>query len=326
MIPVGPTGRITINIKGTDGLERGMVPKTLWTIPLFLLLTQASCGGERGAPSGDARPVVVASIYPIGDLAGLMAGDLVRVEVLLPAGASPATFDVTPKQLRDLQDGNLFLMIGGGLDEWVARLPERAGHQTTVVRLSDGIPLLAGGGHEGSGNPHVWLDPILVRDHLLPRMEEALAGVAPAGAGQIHLRTSQLADSLTELDGEIRAALAPLEHRAFLSTHAAWSYYAARYGLEEVGVIHAHPGQDPSSREMVQLLEEARDHQIDCLFTEPQLGEVAARALSTELSLPTCMLDPLGGAGVPERDGYFQLLRFNTRQFVRGLQKGTGSG
>jgi zinc transport system substrate-binding protein len=302
-----------------------MVPKALWTIPLFLLLAQASCGGERGAPSGDTRPVVVASIYPIGDLAALMAGDLVRVEVLLPAGASPATFDVTPRQLRDLQDGNLFLMIGGGLDEWVARLPEGAGHHGTVVRLSDGIPLLEGGGHEGSGNPHVWLDPILVRDDLLPRMEEALAGVAPAGAAQIHLRTSQLADSLTELDAEIRAALAPLEHRAFLSTHAAWSYYAARYGLDEVGVIHAHPGQDPSSREMVQLLEEARDHHIDCLFTEPQLGDVAARALATELSLPTCMLDPLGGPGVPERDGYFQLLRFNTRQFVRGLQKETGS-
>jgi ABC-type Zn uptake system ZnuABC Zn-binding protein ZnuA len=326
VIPVGSTGLITINCTGADGLEQGMVPKTLWTIPFFLLLTQVSCGGGRGASSGDARPVVVASIYPIGDLAGLIAGDLVRVEVLLPAGASPATFDVTPRQLRDLQDGNLFLMIGGGLDEWVARLPEGAGHQATVVRLSEGIPLLAGGGHEGSGNPHVWLDPILVRDDLLPRMEEALAEMAPTGAAQIHLRTSQLADSLTELDAEIRAALAPLEHRAFLSTHAAWSYYAARYGLDEVGVIHDHPGQDPSSREMVGLLEEARDHQIDCLFTEPQLGDVAARALATELSLPTCMLDPLGGPGVPERDGYFRLLRFNTRQFVRGLQKGTGSG
>jgi zinc transport system substrate-binding protein len=326
VIPVGSTGLITLKLKGTDGLEPGMSPKTLWTIPFFLLLSQASCGGERGAIPADVRPVVVASIYPIGDLAGLMAGDLVRVEVLLPAGASPATFDVTPRQLRDLQVGNLFLMIGGGLDEWVAQLPEGAGRQAAVVRLSDGIPLLEGGGHDGSGNPHVWLDPILVRDNLLPTMEEALAEIAPAGRVQIHLRTSQLADSLTELDAEIRAALAPLEHRSFLSTHAAWSYYAARYGLDEVGVIHDHPGQDPSSREMVELLEEARDHQIDCLFTEPQLGDVAARALATELSLPTCMLDPLGGPGIPERDGYFQLLRFNTRQFVRGLQKVIGSG
>ena len=163
-----------------------------------------------------------------------------------------------------------------------------------------------------------------MRDHLLPKMEAALSGITPEATSRIHLRAIELADSLTRLDAEIRAALAPLERRAFLSAHAAWSYFAVRYGLNEFGVIHSHPGQDPSSREMVHLLEEAREHQIDCLFTEPQLGEVAARALATELSLPTCMLDPLGGHGIPERDGYFQLLRFNTSQFVRGLRGGAG--
>jgi ABC-type Zn uptake system ZnuABC Zn-binding protein ZnuA len=267
---------------------------------------------------------VVASIYPVADLLRFLADDLVRVEVLLPAGASPATFDVTPRQLRDLQDGTLFFMIGGGLDEWVARLTEGSPGADRVVRLSDGIPLMEGGGHEGSGNPHVWLDPILVRDHLLPRMADALSTISSTVAGYVGSREVILADSLTALDREIRAQLAPLTHRSFLSTHAAWSYYAARYGLEEAGVIHAHPGQDPSSRELAHLLEEARDHAIHCLFIEPQLGETAARALATELSLPTCMLDPLGGPGVPERDGYFQLLEFNTRQFLWGLRRGAG--
>jgi ABC-type Zn uptake system ZnuABC Zn-binding protein ZnuA len=302
-----------------------MVRKTPWRLPLPLLfLLPLACGVERGASPEDDRPVVVASIYPIGDLLHILVQDLVRVEVLLPAGASPATFDVTPRQLRDLQDGSLFVMIGGGLDEWVSRLTEGSGRDTPVVRLSEGIPLMEGGGHEGSGNPHVWLDPILVRDHLLPRMRDALAEVSPELASVVDVRAALLADSLTRLDQEIRAALEPLDHRAFLSTHAAWSYFAARYGLEEAGVVHSHPGQDPSSRELAHLIEEARELQIDCLFTEPQLGEVAVRALATELSLPTCMLDPLGGPGVEGRDGYFQLLRFNTRQFVRGLQGTSG--
>lgn len=311
---------------GAHAMEAGMTPRNHSPrIPLLLAtLALLGCGAERPDPAVDGRPVVVASIYPIGDLVRILAEDAVRVEVLLPAGASPATFDVTPKQLRDLQGGSLFLMIGGGLDEWVAHLAGAPGGGTRVVRLSDGIPLLEGGGHEGSGNPHVWLDPILVRDHLLPRTVQALSEVSPGLASDLDARASLLADSLTRLDEEIRTALAPLERRSFLSTHAAWSYFAVRYGLVEAGVIHSHPGQDPSSREMAHLLEEARDHGIDCLFTEPQLGEVAARALATELSLPTCMLDPLGGPGVEGRDGYFQLLRFNTRQFVQGLQRVPG--
>ncbi|MCK5650689.1 MAG: zinc ABC transporter substrate-binding protein, partial [Gemmatimonadetes bacterium] len=178
-----------------------MVPKARWRVPLLLLVSVlTACGGEGGESSEDDLPVVVASIFPVGDLVRLLAGDAVRVEVLLPAGASPATFDVTPRQLRDLQDGNLFLMIGGGLDEWVARLTEGSGSGTPVVRLSDGIPLLEGGGHEGSGNPHVWLDPILVRDHLLPRIAKALAEISPEVASIIDLRSDLLADSLTRLD------------------------------------------------------------------------------------------------------------------------------
>jgi zinc transport system substrate-binding protein len=298
------------------------MPRNTLGLALALLLPFFSgCGGVGQDSPEDDLPVVVASIYPIGDLVEFLAGDAVRAEVLLPTGASPATFDVTPRQLRDLQDGSLFLMIGGGLDEWVARLTEGTGSATPVVRLSEGIPLLEGGGHEGSGNPHVWLDPILVRDHLLPRMKESLSSITPELAAIIDLRADLLADSLTRLDEEIRDALTGLDRRAFLSTHAAWSYFALRYGLREAGVIHSHPGEDPSSRELAHLMETAREYQIDCLFIEPQLGEVAARALATELSLPTCMLDPLGGEGVEGREGYFQLMRFNTRQFRKGLEK-----
>jgi len=300
---------------------------------LVLLLLTVGCRGADDTRPPDDRLVVVTSIFPVGDLVQRLAGEDARVEVLLPPGASPATFDVTPQQLRDLAHAGLFIMIGGGLDEWLSRLPEAAGGAAPLVRLSDGIPLMeeeegheheAGSEEHGSGNPHIWLDPVLVRDRIVPRLSAALEAALPAAAGEIRENARLLDDSLTALDGEIHQALDPLNRRSFISTHSAWSYFAVRYGLVEVGVIHAHPGQDPSSREMAHLIGVARENQIDCLFTEPQLGEVAARALATELSLPTCMLDPLGGPSVQGRDGYFQLLRFNTNQFVQGLQKGSG--
>lgn len=301
-----------------------MIRQRSWSVPLVMvaLAILSGCDAKVEDDRQAGPPAVVASIFPVGDLVRHLAGDDLRIEVLLPPGASPATFDVTPRQLRTFQDASLFLMIGGGLDEWVADLAQGAGEQTAVIRLSDGIPLLAGGGHEGEGNPHVWLDPILVRDHFLPALVEAISGISPELTRTVPARASALADSLTGLDAEIRESLSGLERRSFLATHAAWSYFARRYDLEEAGVIHSHPGQDPSSREMAHLLEEARDHEIHCLFIEPQLGEVAARALATELSLPTCMLDPLGGPGLEGREGYFQLLRFNTAQFIRGLGGG----
>jgi len=301
----------------------------------FLLLALFALGCAEGGEEAqaDPRPVVVSSIFPIGDLVQQIAGDAVRVEVVLPPGASPATFDVTPRQLRDLQGAALFLIIGGGLDEWITDLPEAADASVPVVRLSEGITLLAeaepeegeeAGAHDhahdqGSGNPHIWLDPILVRDQIVPRLQEALVEALPEAAESIIAGARNMTDSLTALDREIREALAPLETRAFMATHSAWTYFAARYDLEEAGVVHAHPGQEPSSRELAGLLAVARSHGITCLFTEPQLGEVASRALAAELSLPMCVLDPLGGPGMDGREGYLQLLRFNALQLVMGL-------
>jgi len=267
--------------------------------------------------------VVVASIFPIGDLVQRAVGDDARVEVILPAGVSPATFDVTPRQLQSLQDAVLFVTVGGGLDEWIADLPGVSEGSAPLIRLSDGLELMEeeeGHGHgHGSGNPHIWLDPILVRDHVLPALESALADALPVAARRIQERARALSDSLTALDQEIRHTLEPLRNRAFVATHAAWTYYAARYGLEEMGVVLPAPGREPSSREMSGLLELARSRGVRCVFIEPQLGETAARALAGELSLPTVLLDPLGGPGLEGRDGYFQLLRFDTHQFLQGL-------
>ncbi len=293
--------------------------------PLALLLTPllaSACGDASPEPEDELRPTVVTSIFPMGDLLQWMVGEEANVEVLLPVGASPHTFEVTPRQMQSLQGAGIFVMIGGGLDEWVARLPGASGGEAVVLRLADVVPLVSGGHDHGSGNPHIWLDPILVRDRILPVLQGALEehlSLAPEGLEE---RTRALRDSLTVLDQEIRGALDPLEKRAFVAAHPAWIYFAERYGLEEVGVVHSHSGMDPSSRELAHLLEVARARGVDCVFMEPQMGEVAVQALASELARPTCILDPLGGPGLEERDGYLQLLRFNTRQFVLGLGQG----
>ena len=297
--------------------------RTHWRSILPLLLLTLGCGAQADDPESQAGPIVATSIFPIGDLVEQLVGKEARVEVVLPPGASPASFDVTPRQLADLRSSALFVLVGGGLDEWTVRL---ANEEAPILRLSDGIALIQDEEHDddhghshASGNPHIWLDPVLVRDELLPKLDEALQQAFPQAADGIHQRAGFLADSLTSLDEEIRAALAPLKHRAFITTHAAWTYFANRYGLEEAGVVHASPGHEPSSRELADLLGVAKEKNVGCLFIEPQLGEVAARALATELSLPVQLLDPLGGATIEGRNGYMALLRFNTRQLVDGL-------
>jgi ABC-type Zn uptake system ZnuABC Zn-binding protein ZnuA len=299
-------------------------PRRIGCALLSLIVVVAAAAGctRDGAPAAggsaaDGRPTVVASIFPVYDLARFMGEGFVNVEVLLPPRASPSTFEPTARQMARLSGADGYIFIGGGLDHWAERLVQPGDF---VVRLTDGLELEQGHAHEGdpgTGNPHVWLDPILVRDALLPRIEDVLARAAPERAAEIGERARALSDSLTSLDLEIREALSGLSSRAFVSTHSAWVYFAQRYGLLEVGAVYESPGREPSSRHLARLVEDARAAGVRAVFVEPQLGEAGARAVAAELGAEVYLLDPQGGQ--EGREGYLSLMRYDTRQFAAGL-------
>ena len=269
------------------------------------MLSVAAC---QGRPATDlradtARPVIAVTIFPIGDIVRTLAGSAADVVVILPAGASPATFEPTPEQTRRFAGARVVVAVGAGADDWGGTLARTWG--APLVVLTRNMALAHG------GNPHVCLDPILVRDAILPQLTEALIRVVPEGETLIRARAADYRASLTALDGEIRATLSAVDARAFVATHPAWPYFAERYGLRQVGVLSPAPGRELSPRELGRLIDEARHAGVHAVFTEPQLGEAGARALASELDARVGTLDPLGGPGVAGRDSYPALLRFN---------------
>ena len=131
-------------------------------------LLAAACGAREPALE-DPDPLVVASMFPLGALAAWVGGDDVRVQVLVPPRADPSTFEPSPRQLDNLADARAFLMVGGGMDDWVERIPGGV-DGIPVTRVNEGLALREGGEGEGTGDPHTWLDPVLVRDAWLPRI------------------------------------------------------------------------------------------------------------------------------------------------------------
>lgn len=290
-------------------------------LPVLLLV--GACAGAAGCgaggPSGEETSNrVVASVFPVADLVSSVAGPGVSVATLLGPGSSPATFDPTPRALRQVERARLVISVGGGLDAWTRELLAMAPGATSVTLL-EGVPLHADGHGEGTGNPHIWLDPVRTRDVLLPRLSSALRAAFPDLEAEIRDRSRILGDSLTALDAEIRRATSSLPHRAFVASHAAWTYFAERYDLDQLGVVHEHPGQESSPRELAGLVRRARVAGVPVVFRESQIPDAGARALADELGVPVVSLDPLGGPGVEGRDSYLALMRYNTGQFVRGL-------
>lgn len=277
----------------------------------------AACDGPDSARPVEPGPVAVATIHPLAAVTRALAGDAVAVRTILPSGANPDTYQTRPRDAEALAAADLVVRVGGAADAWLDAAP---GVRTVV--FTQGMELVGEGG-QGTGNPHVWLDPILVRDRLLPALTEALVEVAPDSAAAIRARARSYADSLTALDAEIRQRLEGAETRRFVSAHAAWVYFADRYDLELGGTLHESPGHEPGSRELARMVEDARQRGVRAVIAEPQLGRAGVEALAGELDARVEVADPIGGVELEGRDDYLSLMRFNARAFARAL--GTAS-
>lgn len=288
----------------------------------LLSATLALLAGCAPPAENDARPTVVVTIFPVADLVAAVAGPEVRVEALLPPRASPATWEATPGQVRAVSTAVGYVRVGGGLDAWLDEFPAPG----ATLTLTEGMELREadhdhGGphGHGESGDPHVWLDPILVRDELVPRIQAFLTDLFPARAEDLRQRAQALEDTLTRLDLEIRSTLRDPERRSFVATHEAWSYFAARYDLDPLGSVYERPGHEPSVKGLAELVRAAKEHGVERILAEPQLASGGAQALAAEMGASVGVVDPLGGPGVQGRESYPNMMRANAAEFARAL-------
>jgi len=290
---------------------RGM-PWRWITVSLYLLLVAA-------AAPGAATVHVVATIFPLADVVQQVGGAHVEVVTLLPANASPHTFEPTPAQMRALAHADVCVRVGAGLDNWTEKLLAAHGAGLIVVTLTEGMPLMgAVDGH--GGDPHVWLDPVRVRDVAVPAIVAALSAADPAGRPAFERAAAEFQAALTQLDADLRQELAPATQRQYIAFHSAWRYFGERYGLHEIAVVEPFPGKEPSAHEVAALVEKARAAHVQAILIEPQFNPRVAQQVAREFGGAALVVDPIGGPNIPARNHYVDLMRYNARIFAEALR------
>ncbi len=275
--------------------------------------------------AGEVRPVAAATIAPLASLTAQVAGSGWDVVTVVPPGVSPHVFEPGPRDVKHFARARLVVTVGAGYDSWVAGLVAACAARAVVhdagasvgVRADDARP--GPGDHDGEigRDPHWWLAPRRAAAALAP-LAEAFARIDPAGADGYRARAARAARSLAELDAEIAATLASVRGRPVVATHNSWAYFLADYGLVNGGSIEPVPGREPSPRELRALIDLVRERRIPALFTEPQFPPSAARVVADDAGVRLVLTDPVGG--VPGRETYADLLRFDARAFREGLR------
>jgi zinc transport system substrate-binding protein len=284
-------------------------------------------------PRTDRLPIV-ASFYPLYEFAREVGGQRVAVTTLVPAGVEPHDWEPSPQDVTQLVRARAFLYNGAGLEPWVGKLLEAAGAPSlVVVDTTEKIPLRTVDlpGHDDRQgrsesrralDPHVWLDPVFA----LAQVEAIRAGltrVDPASAPAFEANARAFSEQLAILHREFEQGLANCIHREVITSHAAFSYLAARYRLTVVPIMGLAPEAEPSPAELARIVRLARRRQIGAVFVETLVSPKLAETLSREIGARTLVLNPIEGLTRQEAaagQSYLSLMRENLQSLRSGLQ------
>ena len=258
------------------------------------LLIAILCGGCTSRRPADGEPLYV-SILPLRSLVQGIVGDDFDIEVLVPPGASPETFEPTPRQFVGLNKARMVFNVG--LIDFETTLLAKVEDQAKVVDLSRGIELIAGTCSHGSHghththgiDPHVWTSP-----RALQKMaENAYEAIREAYPDSVKYETNYrlLQQELKALDERTAARIAASDVEYFIIYHPAFTYYARDYGLRQIAI--EADGKEPSAKQLTQLIRQAREDGVRRILYQSQFPASAVEVIARDIDAEYAEVDPL---------------------------------
>lgn len=276
--------------------------KALITLNIILLLVSCRQGSQS-----TGKPVISVSILPQQYFIERIAGDMVDVNVMIPSGASPATYEPTVSQLTSLNRSSSYLKIGyvGFELGWFDKI-RSVNPSMKIVDLSDGIELIneTEEGHSddhshGGVDPHVWMSTINAKIIARNTYNELLL-LLPDEKEMLTSKFNQLELDIDSLHRTITEMLAMKGNRSFMIYHPALSYLARDFNLNQLPLETG--GKTPSPTHMRRMSDLGKKEDISAIFIQMQFDRKNAEALAREIGAEIVQINPL------DPDWYKQML------------------
>ena len=262
---------------------------TILVTIIFLFSTPAS-----------GKVTVFVSIAPQKYFVQQICKELADVQVMVPPGASPATYEPKPRQMTAISKTRIYFSIGVPFENtWLKKIaainPDMA-----VVPTDRGIkklPMVAHHRQEdenqpehGSLDPHIWLSPPLVMIQARTILE-ALQEYDSAHRFVYENNYRAFISQLSNLDAELRNAFSGRSGQQVMVFHPSWGYFAQAYGLKQVSI--EVEGKEPKPAQLRELIEHARENGIKFVFVQPQFSARSAKLIAGEIGGQVVFADPL---------------------------------
>jgi len=291
-----------------------------------LCMIAAAIGLLAAPANAQDKLNVVASMSIIGDLVKNVGGDRVEVSTLVGPNSDAHVFSPSPAHARTLAAAKVVFVNGLGLEGWMTRLVKSSGTKATTVVVSTGIaPRKAaddGHGHSHGSDPHAWQSVANVKTYVA-NIRNGLKAADPAGASSYDANAKAYLDKLDALEGEVKAAIGkiPADRRKVITTHDAFGYFGAAYGVQFIAPVGVSGDAEPSAKDVAKIIGQVKRQKIPAVFMENISDQRMMQQIARETGAKiggTLYSDALSEAGGPAAT-YIDMMRNNVAELGKAL-------
>ncbi|MCA0173686.1 metal ABC transporter solute-binding protein, Zn/Mn family [Bacillus sp. RAR_GA_16] len=307
------------------------------TLALLLSLSTfvlVACGQEESG-SND-KLTIYTTLYPLEYFAERIGGDHVTAESIIPPGSDAHSFEPTTRTMTELAEADLFIYNGAGMEGFADAAKDTLENEDVMILESaEGIHLdeskeeheehaedEAHADHDhGNINPHIWIDPTLAIQQA-ENIKKALIKIDPDNQETFESNFVGLKEDLLELDKEFQEMANRAPKKEFLISHDAYSYWESRYGLQQVSVSGLSPSQEPTQKQLEEIIETAKSYDLKYMLFEQNATPKPAKAVQQELGLETLRihnLSVLTEEDIENDETYFTLMKQNIQTLEKAL-------
>jgi zinc transport system substrate-binding protein len=270
-------------------------------ILLLVIFSFYACNNKHQNQKSNKQSVTV-SVLPQKYFVEKIIGDQFNINVMIPPGASPVTYEPSPRQMKELSNSKTYIRIGHIEFEkaWMSKL-QNLNPEMDIIDLSVNTELIESehnhetehniaGHHHHGVDPHIWTSPKEVKKQI-ELIYQYFVKKYPESESEFTSNYNVFVNEIDSLDSYIKNTLQAYQGRKFLIFHPALSYIARDYGLEQISI--EIDGKEPTPANIHKIIKVARAEDIKVIFVQNQFSTHNAEVIANEINGRVVQIDPL---------------------------------
>jgi zinc transport system substrate-binding protein len=296
------------------------------TVSIFVFINKKELTNNF---SNSGKIKIVATLFPVYDMAKYIAGDKADILLILPPGVEAHSFEPKPSDVIKINEGDIFVYTGKFMEPWAEDIINGLdGRKVEVVDSSVGAKMMPSVFHDadesnGAVDPHIWLNfdnaKIMVEN-----IANALIKKDPANKELYRQNLESYKNGLTGIDNEYRTSLSACKDKEIIyAGHYAFGYLASRYGLKYLAAQGVSPNSEPTAQDFINLISQIKENNIGYVFYEELSSPKIAQTIADETNAKLLLLNAAHNLSKENMDNgltFFQILRNDLSNLKIGLQ------